>query len=183
MTETELLQFFKALADENRLKIAGLLAQGSYSGEVLAEMLDIKPATVSHHLSYLARAGLVEAQQEGHAKLYRLRLEVVHALANRLLAHDTLPQSAADVDVAAYDRKVLKDFLLPDGALKEIPAQQKKLQAVLRHVVQVFEPGRAYVEKTVNERLRRFHADTASLRRALIGYKLMARENGKYWRV
>jgi DNA-binding transcriptional ArsR family regulator len=183
LTETDLLQFFKALSDETRLKIAGLLAQGSYSGEVLAEMLEIKPATVSHHLSYLASAGLVEAHQEGHAKLYRLRLEVVHALANRLLAHDALPQTAATVDVAAYDRKVLKDFMLPDGSLKEIPAQQKKLQVVLRHVVQVFEPGREYVEKTINERLKRFHADTASLRRALIGYKLMARENGKYWRL
>lgn len=184
MTDTDLLQFFKALSDENRLKIAGLLAQGSYSGEVLAEMLDIKPATVSHHLSYLAQAGLVDAHQEGHAKLYRLRLDVVHGLANRLLARDALPQAAADVDVAAYDRQVLKGFLRPDGSLKEIPAQQKKLQAVLRHVVEAFEPGREYAEKSVNQRLKDFHPDTASLRRALIGYKLMARDNrGKYWRV
>jgi hypothetical protein len=181
--EPDLLEFFKALADENRLKIAGLLAQDSYSGEMLAEMLRIKPATVSHHLSYLAHAGLVEARMEGHSKLYRLRLDAVHALANRLLASETLPQAAAAVDLAAYDRKVLKDFLLPDGSLKEIPAQQKKLLVVLRHIVQAFDDGRRYAEKDVNAILARYHADTASLRRELIGHKLMARKGGQYWRV
>ena len=47
----ELLGFFKALADGNRLKIVGLLAQGEYTVEQLAEMLDLRPSTVSHHPS------------------------------------------------------------------------------------------------------------------------------------
>jgi len=42
-----------------------------------------------------------------------------------------------------------------------------------------------YTEKQVNEILGRFHEDTATLRRELIGFKLMAREGGggAYWRV
>jgi biotin operon repressor len=179
----DLVQFFKALADENRLRIVGLLARESYSGEVLAEMLKIKPATVSHHLARLAEAGLVTARMDGHSKLYRLRLDVVHAMANRLLARETLPQAARDLEGAAYDRKVLDDFLLPDGSLKKIPAQQKKLLAVLHHLLKEFEPGRAYPEKQVNAILARFHPDTASLRRAMIEYKLMRREAGTYNRV
>ena len=187
--EPDLLQFFKALADENRLKIVGLLAQDSYSGEGLAERLDIKPATVSHHLARLAEAGLVEARMDGHAKLYRLRLDVVHGLANRLLAHDALPETAerllaqAAPAPSAFDAKVLKDFIAPDGTLNQIPVSQKKLQVVLRHVVQRFEPGRRYTEKDVNTRLAQVHADTASLRRAMIEYKLMARAGGEYWRL
>ncbi len=178
-----LLTFFKALSDENRLKIVGLLARESYSGEALAAMLDLKPATVSHHLARLAEAGLVDAAMQGHSKLYRLRLDALHQMANQLLAEETLPRVAAVVEGEAYDRKVLKDFLLPDGTLKEIPAQQKKLKVVLRHLVEAFEPGREYSEKEVNAALARFHADTASLRRALISYKLMARAGGLYWRV
>ncbi len=187
--EPDLLQFFKALADENRLKIVGLLAQDSYSGEVLAERLDIKPDTVSHHLARLAEAGLVEARMDGHAKLYRLRLEVVHALANRLLAHDALPATAerllalAAPAPSAFDAKVLKDFIQPDGTLRQIPVSQKKLQVVLRHLVQGFEAGRRYAEKDVNKQLVLVHPDTASLRRALIEYKLMARGAGEYWRL
>jgi|SRR5579859_5770279 len=182
-TEPDLVLFFKALADETRLKIVGLLASDSYSGEMLAERLEVKPATVSHHLARLAEAGLVTARMDGHAKLYRLRLDVVHAMANRLLARDTLPEAARELEGAAYDRKVLNDFLLPDGSLKKIPAQQKKLLVVLRHLLRAFEPERDYPEKEVNAILGRVHPDTASLRRAMIEYKLMAREGGKYWRL
>jgi hypothetical protein len=187
--ELDLLEFFKALSDETRLKIVGLLARDSYSGEALAEMLGKKPATISHHLSYLDHLGLVEARMAGHSKLYRLRLDVVHGMAQRLLASEALPRAAAEVDARddardearAYDAKVLGDFLRPDGTLKRLPAQQKKLQAVLRRLAREFEPGRRYPEKEVNAILGRFHVDTASLRRALIEYKLMERAGGKYW--
>ncbi len=179
----DLVQFFKALADENRLKMVGLLARESYSGEALAEALKISPATVSHHLARLAKAGLVTARMDGHSKLYSLRLDAVHAMANRLLARDSLPQAARDLDGAAYDRKVLNDFLLPDGSLKKIPAQQKKLLVVLRHLLKEFEPERTYPEKAVNAILARVHPDTASLRRAMIEYKLMQRAGGNYWRL
>jgi biotin operon repressor len=179
----DLLQFFKALADENRLKIVGLLARESYSGEALAKLLKITPATVSHHLARLDEAGLVTARMEGHSKRYRLRTDALHAMASRLLARQAVLQAPADGDAAAYDRKVLNDFLLPDGSLKKIPAQQKKLIVVLRHLLKEFEPGQAYPEKQVNATLARFHPDTASLRRAMIEYKLMKREAGKYWRV
>jgi len=182
-TTPDLVEFFKALADETRLKIVGLLASESYSGEVLAERLGIKPATVSHHLARLAEAGLVTARMDGHSKLYSLRLDAVHAMANRLLARDTLPEAARELEGAAYDRRVLSDFLLPDGRLKKIPAQQKKLLVVLRHLLNEFEPGRTYPEKEVNAILGRVHPYTASLRRAMIEYKLMAREGGQYWRI
>jgi biotin operon repressor len=185
-TSVDLLQFFKALADENRLKIVGLLARDSYSGEVLAEMLGIKPATVSHHLARLAEVGLVTARMQGHAKLYSLRLDAVHAMANRLLAQETLAQTAAGVDVAGYEARVLRDFLRSPSTegprLKSIPVQQKKLQVVLRHIVNDFKPGRRYPEKEVNQVLARYHADTASLRRAMIEYRLMQRSGGQYWR-
>jgi hypothetical protein len=80
---------------------------------------------------------------------------------------------------------VVNDYLLPDGRLKTIPAQQKKLLAVLRHIVLAFQPGKHYSEKEVNEILSRYHEDTASLRRELVGYRLMAREGGggDYWRI
>src|SRR5574341_470039 len=89
-----------------------------------------------------------------------------------------------DLDAEVYDRKVVKDFLRRDGSLKEIPAQQKKLLAVLRHIVRAFQPERVYSEKHVNLKLARFHADTASLRRYLISYKLMERDadGARYWR-
>ncbi len=183
-TTQNLLPFFKALADENRLKIVGLLARESLTGEQLAAILKIKPATVSHHLARLAEAGLVSGEMDGHSKPYTLRLDSVHKLARQLLAEETLPAAAADLDVEAFDRKVLKDFLKRDGSLKEIPSQEKKLLAVVRHLSRQFEPGREYTEKEVNQIIARLHPDTASLRRELVDYRFLERDkNGKrYWR-
>lgn len=62
---------------------------------------------------------------------------------------------------------------------------QKKLEAILRYVARDFEPDKRYTEKQVNEILSRFHEDTASLRRELVGVKLMERDGGggEYWRM
>jgi hypothetical protein len=80
---------------------------------------------------------------------------------------------------------VLADFSGRDGRLKTLPAQRKKLEVILRHVVRAFEPGLKYSEKQVNEILARFHADTATLRRELVGSGLMGRAGGggNYWKV
>lgn len=203
-TAPELLDFFKALADGTRLKIVGVLAREPCSGEQLAAIVEVKPATITHHLQKLLAAGLVSVEPAGHAKIYHLRMEAIHALAERLLAEkdeapapdeapvrrppqtwpeSALAQAADNLDLEAYDHKVLKNFLRRDGTLKELPVQEKKLLAVLRHLVRDFEPGQQYTEKQVNEIIAPFHPDTASLRRAMIEYKLMARANGKYWRL
>jgi biotin operon repressor len=179
-----LVSIFKALADPNRLKIVGLLARRAYSGEELAALLGLKASTVSHHLSKLAAVGLVSASAEGYYSVYSLD-EAALKRTRLLFSRADLASAAVGVDVQAYDRKVLTDFSRPDGTLKSIPAQRRKLEAVLRCLVQSFEPGRRYSEKQVNAILARFHADTASLRRELVGSKLMEREGGggEYWRV
>jgi DNA-binding HxlR family transcriptional regulator len=181
--DDQLLAFFKALADANRLKIVGLLAQQPYSVEQLAAMLNLRPSTVSHHLSKLSEAGLVSGHTESYYNVYQLESETLRGIAQSLLSSDTLPAAAAMVDTHAYSRNVLHDFLLPDGRLKSIPAQRKKLEAVLQYIAQEIAPGLRYSEKQINEILSRFHADTATLRRELIGYRILARAGGEYWKI
>jgi len=180
----ELVTFFKALADANRLKIVGLLAQQSYSVEQLAAILHLRPSTVSHHLSKLAEVGLVSAKAESYYNVYRLEEETLQKT-RLLFSQQDLAAVVEDVDLDAYNRKVVEDYSLPDGRLKIIPAQRKKLEAVLRYVVKTFEPGVHYSEIQVNKMLARFHEDTATLRRELVGYGLVKREGGggEYWRV
>jgi predicted transcriptional regulator len=178
-----LLTFFKALADANRLKIVGLLAQQPYTVEQLAAMLHLRASTVSHHLSMLTEAGLVSGRTESYYNVYELESEALHSIVQSLLSNETLPAAAATVDTDGYNRKVLHDFLLPDGRLKSIPAQRKKLEVILRHIAAEFQPEVRYPEKQVNEILSRYHADTATLRRELIGYRLLARAGGEYWKL
>jgi predicted transcriptional regulator len=181
----ELVAVFKALADSSRLKIIGLLAQQPYTVEQLAAMLKLKPPTISHHLAKLSEVGLVSARAEGYYNVYQLEKSALSANMQRIFSTDQMAFVTADVDLDAFERKVVANYSLLDGRLKTIPAQRKKLEAILHYIVRSFEPGVRYSEKQVNEILSRFHADTASLRRELVGYKLMVREagGGEYWRV
>jgi len=183
-TSEELLNFFKALADANRLKIVGLLAQGEYSVEQLAELLKLHPSTVSHHLSRLNKAGLVSAQADGYYSVYRLETKTLEEMAQRLLSREDLPAVAADVDLDAYDRKVLNSYLGPDGRLKSVPLQRKKLEVVLRYLARQFELGVRYTEKQVNEIIARYNEDTAGLRRDMVDLGYLKRLSGgrEYWR-
>lgn len=178
----ELVTFFKALSDASRLKIIGLLAQQPYSVEELAALLDLKASTVSHHLAKLSQVGLVSAKAESYYNVYQLDEKALETKSRSIFSQENLAASVADVDADAYDNKVIKDYVRKDGSLKTIPAQRKKLEAILRYVVKVFEVNKRYDEKKVNEILSGYHEDTATLRRELVGYGLMKREGGGYWR-
>jgi biotin operon repressor len=177
-----LLAFFKALADESRLKMLGFLANRACSVEELAELLHLKAPTVSHHLSKLKELGLVEMKAEGNTHLYRLNAEGLRGLNKELLAPEKVAALVEMEDSKTWERKVLRDFF--EGArLKEIPASRKKRVVILRWLASQFEPNRTYSEAEVNEVIQRSHPDTATLRRELIGSHLMQREGGVYWRL
>ncbi len=179
----ELLAFFKALSDANRLKIVGLLAQSDYSGEELAAILELRPSTVSHYLARLSQVGLVSARAESHYSIYHLETDALQAMAKRLLVDETLPEITASADLDATDRKVVENYLAADGRLSQLPSKRKKFETICRYVAGAFEPGQRYTEKEVNQILGQFHEDTATLRRGLNDNKLMSREpNGAvYW--
>jgi ArsR family transcriptional regulator, arsenate/arsenite/antimonite-responsive transcriptional repressor len=73
----------KALADPVRVKLVSLLFS-SEAGEVcssdLATAVDLSESTVSHHLTQLRRAGLVESERRGMNVYHRPRRESLVAL-------------------------------------------------------------------------------------------------------
>ena len=178
MTET-LLAFFKALAHESRLRIVGLLAQGERSVQELATLLDLKEPTVSHHLAILKAQGLVSARAEGTTRWHRLDVSVLEGLSRRVLE----PAAAPAAEPETWDAKVLRGFVDPDGRLANIPASRRKRGVVLRWLMTGFEPGRRYPEAEVNAVIQAKHWDSATLRRELVGHRMLARENGVYWRL
>ena len=176
-----LLVYLKTLADQTRLRILGLLAAEKRSVEELAALLDLKPSTVSWHLARLKEIGLVEMRAQGNTHIYRMNGKGLGRI-NKLLAAPERVVMLGDVEADAWERKVLRDFL-EEGRLKDIPVYRKKRQIILRWLATQFEVGRVYPEKEVNEIIQRHHPDSATLRRELIGEKLMAREHGVYWRI
>jgi DNA-binding transcriptional ArsR family regulator len=181
MTET-LLEFFKAMADESRLKIIGLLASSERSVQELALALGLKEPTVSHHLAILKRQGLVTARADGTTRWHALDRTALERLAQRVLQPATLAESDAE-GADDWDARVLTGYVTKNGLLKSIPASRKKRGAVLRWLMRDFENGRRYAEAEVNDMIQAHHWDSATLRRELIGHRMLAREKQIYWRL
>lgn len=180
-----LLRFFKALADANRLKIIGLLAQNESSVEELAAMLDISASTVSHHLSKLSDIGLVSARAEGYYSIYRLETDTLEGMAQQLLSGNTLPEVAKNLDAEAYERRLLKDCLDEEGAIVQFPTNKRKQDVILRYAAEHFEDGKVYTEKEVNVVIGALFRDIPFLRRYLISFGYLDRKSdgSAYWRV
>ena len=71
-TKTEAILAAKALSDSNRLEILKALANEELYNLEIARMLDLTPATTSHHMSALLSAGFVECSLKDGKAFYRL---------------------------------------------------------------------------------------------------------------
>ncbi len=84
---------FKALADATRLRILALLQAGEICVCDIHGSLDLPQPTVSRHLAYLRKAGLVNGRKDGlwvHYRLARLPDPVAQAVVdavNHALGH------------------------------------------------------------------------------------------------
>ena len=177
-----LLDFFKGLADENRLKLLGLLASQEYSVDELSTLLNLKPPTVSHHLAKLKALGLVEMQAEGNTHFYRLNTAALHSTNKLLLSPERIASLVDDIEGDEWESRVIRD-LFNGTRLKAIPMNTKKRTVVLKWFANRFEYGMRYSEAEVNEIIKRHHPDWAYWRRELVGAGLLTREKGIYWRV
>jgi ArsR family transcriptional regulator, arsenate/arsenite/antimonite-responsive transcriptional repressor len=90
MNTAEVLAALAALAQASRLTVFRLLVQHAPDGlsaGVIAEKLDIAPATLSFHLKELHRAGLVAQRQEGRFLWYSANVDAMNALIAYLTAN------------------------------------------------------------------------------------------------
>jgi hypothetical protein len=176
-----MLQFCKAMADESRLKIIGLLSAAERSVRELASMLNLKEPTVSHHLAVLKQLDLVKLRADGIFHWYRLNEEVLGKISRAVFSRDNIAKLAVSAEAAGSERKVLDNFV--DGErLREIPVSRKKRLVILKWLAGFFEPGISYAESRVNTILKLHHHDCATLRREMIGYGMLTREKGIYRR-
>jgi predicted transcriptional regulator len=177
-----LLNFFKVLANENRLKLVGILSQAECSVEDLAARLQLKEPTVSHHLMKLKELNLVKMRSQGNTHFYKLNGDTLSGLNKSLFTSEQMSNWIEDIPVQAWEEKVFRSYLIGDR-ITEIPASRKKRLVILKWLVNKFDLERTYTEKEVNQIIKRHHPDSATLRREFIGYNLMKRDNSIYERL
>jgi hypothetical protein len=178
--QPEVLDFVKAMASAERLRVIGALVRGRATQTEIAEQLHLPVRDVFNQLAFLTHVGVI-SETDG---LYDLDEKAIEKLVRgqfegKYPEYDPKDEKQEDV------RKVLKAYLNADGTLKQIPSVESKLLIILNFILDAFGFNTNYSEKEVNTILRRFHADTAALRRYLVDRGLMAREGdgSRYWRV
>ena len=182
MTETEAIRLFKCLSDKSRLQILKSLAIEDMYVERLAERLGITAPTVSFHLKKLADAGAVTSYISHYYMMYSLKKEIFETSISEILQEKSDEAEAQARRDAQYRQKVINAFF-EYGKLKSIPAQHKKERIVLEVIVQAFEFDRIYSEREVNIIIADYHDDFCTIRRDMIGERLLARDTEGYWRV
>ncbi|MBR5874599.1 MAG: winged helix-turn-helix transcriptional regulator [Oscillospiraceae bacterium] len=75
-----LQETIKALADPTRRRILELLKKGPLSAGELGKEFDMTGATMSHHLSILKKAGLVQDNKKGTFIYYEINTSVMEDL-------------------------------------------------------------------------------------------------------
>lgn len=182
----KVVSYHKALADPTRIKILILLADGELNGQVLAEKLYVTPATITHHATKLREASLINERRDKNTIYFSLNH---YFIKNNATATENLiykkNNSKGDADTVNDDHKRMKDsvirnFFTSEGELKSVPAQLKKKLIVLEHLVLKLNKGQKYTEKEINQFIKSFHEDFATIRREFIMHQFMFRENEIY---
>lgn len=180
MQMSKIVDFHKALGDLTRVRIIALLQQGPLHGQAIAGKLGLKPPTITHHIAKLREVGLIKERREKNTIYFSLNEKILKGSAMAILTvgkgGDHMEMTVTETERAS----IINNFFTRDGKLKTIPAQRKKKLVILAHIVRGFEFGKVYPEKEVNEYLKQFHEDYATLRRELIMCQFMYRENNEY---
>jgi DNA-binding transcriptional ArsR family regulator len=86
-TATQMAELFRTLSDSSRVRIIAALTTGEMSVGQLAEMVDISPSSVSHHMRHLRQMQLARSRKEGRYVYYSLDDEHVSDLFRCGLEH------------------------------------------------------------------------------------------------
>jgi DNA-binding transcriptional ArsR family regulator len=172
----------KALANETRLKIVGLLALEPRSQAALAGVLAVQPEKLTRHLDLLTQAGIITEAGTGTARVWRLDQRWLRPEGDVVPLLRRAPSQETVAGMDAHEAKTLAAFVR-DGRLVRIPVVASKQTVVVRWLAALFEMDATYPERDVNAALAQVHPDVATLRRMLVDHRYMGRQNGIYRRI
>jgi DNA-binding HxlR family transcriptional regulator len=174
-----IVNFHKTVGDKTRIKIIALLQDGPLHGQALAGKLGLTPPTISYHVTKLREIDIIYQRRDKNTIYFHLNEKKLEAL-----AHAILKIGGEEMNSLVFSNedkyKIITNFFDDNGRLKNIPAQRKKKLVVLEHLVKGLKIGQIYQEKEINDYIKQFHEDYATIRREFIMCYFMTRQNGEY---
>jgi len=177
--EKDSLKIFKCLADKSRLMIINNLMESPMYVELLSERLNLASSTISFHLKKLEEINLVYSVKEQYYVVYHLNDEILSLTLISLIRVEE-PESELHTEREEQYRANVIEAFFEYGKLKSIPVQQKKRKIVLEEIAKKFQTGREYAEREVNIIIADFNDDFCTIRREMVAFKILSRENSIY---
>lgn len=125
-------------------------------------------------------------EKERQAKLFIALMQLIKN-SDKYMIHKGARQVDERYGIEESEReKTLKTYFKYglNGTIDTIPRKEKKKIIILQHIISRFDSKKEYSEKEVNEILKNVHTDYVSLRRYLVEYGFMKRnDDGTAYRV
>lgn len=173
-TSEDAARLLRALADETRLRVLGILAESPRTQPELVERLKLTPAALSRHLALLQEAGLISGTHASGPLV--LDLTPLRAAVRQLTASAS---PAEEEPALAADARLFRRFF-DHGKLRSIPARQKDKEIVLSWILRRLPDREEFAEADLNGLLKEVHADFCTLRRDMVGFGYLRRNAGVY---
>lgn len=178
----KVVAFYKTMGDPTRIRIVAILAKGPLHGQAIAGKLGLSAPTITHHLKKLRDIHVVYDRRVKNTIYFYLNESLINQQAK--VFTELLEKKGEEleemVESSIERQKIIENFFTKDGKLKNIPAQRKKKLIVFEHMIRGLKIGEKYEEKQLNEFIKQFHDDYATIRREFIINHYMFRENGIY---
>lgn len=96
---TDNANIFKALGDENRLKILELLLEGEKCGGELLEKISLGQSTLSHHLKMMCVSGIIKSNKKGTSTYYAVNPDGAKAAVELLCELTGVEKAENEIEV------------------------------------------------------------------------------------
>ena len=177
-SQTELARlFFEGYSDKEIVEKTGVNSASTIRNQRFLIREKYKQAKILVTLVEMLEEKMEHARQERKISPDHSKLVDFHRTATAIDERYAVTQ--------AEKEEVLGRYFSPDNQLliKTIPAKEKTKIIIMQKIIQDFEANRQYPEKKVNEILKRYYDDFASIRRYLVSYGFLDRspDGENYW--
>jgi hypothetical protein len=177
-----LVAFHKTMGDPARIRIIALLSKGPLHGQAIAGKLGLTHPTITHHINKLKDINAIYQRRDKNTIYFYVNESVIKQQAKVLISLFDKKEGEMEEMLEMHNekQKVIENFITKEGKLKNIPSQRKKKLFIFEHIASGLKMGKKYPEKELNEFIKKFHEDYATIRREFIINHFMYRENGIY---
>ncbi len=180
MQLSRMVHFHKTLGDKTRIQIISMLKAGPLHNGAIAGKLGLTPPTISHHLTKLKEIDVIYQRRDKNTIYFHLNESKLKQMAEAIIrigGDDRFEYFDVTIEEKA---SVVKSFFNREGMLSHLPAQRKKRLIILEVIARQFDEGRQYAESDVNQVIKRYNSDFATIRRELIMSHFMYRNEQQY---